>query len=98
MRTSLAWVRLVSRSVVVSRAARRLKERGSRRTDTRSVPPRGTPPPVRAPVDAGAGPHAALTATAAISAAAGAMLRASLVNGCLAGQQTGRLKMRAFRV
>ena len=44
MRTSLAWVRMETRLVVVSRAAWRLKLRGSVRTETSSSPPRGTAP------------------------------------------------------
>ena len=104
IRTSLAWVRLETRSVVVSRAACRLKLRGSVRTETSSSPPRGTA--WLEPADAAGGVERQ-PATARAVATAIEMTRrlafARLVDGCLAclakscptGQETGRSKLSA---
>src|SRR5207247_9869049 len=99
IRTSLAWVRLETRSVVVSRAACRLKLRGSVRTETSSSPPRGTA--WLEPADAAGGVERQ-PATARAVATAIEMTRrlafARLVDACLAclatrcptGEGTGR--------
>ena len=90
---------------MLSRDTRRLNDRGSLRTETKSVPPRGIPAPApgpgapEAPFEPGdpvedVPQPAPITVNTAISVARMVVLLECLVKYCPTGQQTGRLKSR----
>src|ERR1019366_2134615 len=91
---SFACVSVETRSVLVSRATRRLNERGSVRKETTRSPPDNAAAVRAGGVGLGPEGHAARPAAATKTMEAPTM-RDSLVKSCLEGQKAGRSTLRA---